>query len=77
MRIHSLREPVASIFCAPNQGKKEEYTFASKISYTVLRKKERKKQGVSFSHTFIQEEVEYLRMKLLLPISMWTYVDEA
>jgi hypothetical protein len=76
MRIHSLREPVASIFCAPNQGKKDEYTFASKISYTSP-KKERKKQGVSFSHTFIQEEVEYLRMKLLLPISMWTYVDEA
>ena len=76
MRIHSLREPVDFIFFTPKQVKKEEYTFASKISYIVLRKKERNRE-YSFSYTFIQEEVEYLRMKLLLPISLWTYVDEA
>ena len=40
MRIHSIRQSVASIFCTPNQGKKEEYIFASKVSYTVLRTSE-------------------------------------
>lgn len=54
MRIHSIRESVASIFCTPNQGEKEEYTFASKISYTVLRKKER----TLFLSNYYQEEAE-------------------
>lgn len=41
MRIHSLWESVASIFSTANQGKKEKYIFASKISYTILRTNER------------------------------------
>lgn len=40
MRIHSLWEPMASIFRTANQGKKEKYIFASKISYTILRTNE-------------------------------------
>ena len=32
MRIHSLWESMASIFRTANQGKKEKYIFASKIS---------------------------------------------
>jgi hypothetical protein len=35
MRIHSLWESMASIFRTANQGKKEKYIFASKISYTI------------------------------------------
>jgi hypothetical protein len=31
---------VASVFCTPNQGKKEEYTFASKISCTIIKRKD-------------------------------------
>ena len=41
MRIHSLWESMASIFRTANQGKKEKYIFASKISYTILRTNER------------------------------------
>jgi hypothetical protein len=40
MRIHSLWESMASIFRTANQGKKEKYICASKISFTILRTNE-------------------------------------